>query len=435
MNETETRPGRIIKREDQEENQLGFAIIGKIKIGKKNEKGYPESLDHFRATGNHAEQFYKALGPEPKKIRIVFPSPFPEVCCYQRIEGRDSEGNLAAVSDGLNHRLWSDKVKDYIPATNQELEDAKTKGIPVTKGYGQNAKTTMILVKNWVERLTLRFIVLEMKGILGVWELSTNGIASSIPNIIGNFDRMADSAGRNMNKVVFDLSVDFAKGQKPGSMSRYPVLTLVPNLSYESAMMLNDFKNNDTIYNQLITDDTIGKLMNGGDVNEKQLPEAQIKDVTIVPEPVVADIADPIIVEQKAETTTPVTVQVNAQDTKKSKPKSKGEPFEPEKLRDWVKAGILVNKNNINSETADKLEYALLAVTNYNQSDVALILEYLTKVIKTVEVSQGEAERIILWVDVVEDDNGDYIPKDLNRITQAQQILSVIRFEVEGKLL
>lgn len=400
------KPGRIVKRQDQEENILGFSIIGKIKIGQKvlnqNNKEIPQSLDYFRATGSHAEQFHQMLGEKPNKLRIVFPSPYPEVCCYQRIEGRDSEGNLAAISDGINHQLWNSKANSYLPATNEDLEKAKNEGIEVTKGYGNNAKKVMMPVKNWVERLTLRFIVLEMKGILGVWELSTNGNASSIPNLIENFDKMAEKAGRNMHLVVFDLSVAFATSQKPGTMSRYPVLTLVPNLSYESAMKLNDFKNNDQMYSKLITDDTIEHLLLSGESHQQQslaLPEA----ITVNSGQVVVNSVAGIV----------------------NNPKSEVE-FSPEVLKSFVREAGLKNNKPIQEKTIAMLEMALLAVTGYRKENYKEILSYLTNSDDLHGVSQGEADAIIKWVTPTKDDTGTYVPKDFKRIEQAREILEML---------
>lgn len=398
--------GRLQKKEGQEENRLGFSIIGKIKIGKKNAKGYPESVDYFIPSGPYAEQFKGVYGEKPQKLTIAFPSPFPEVCCNHRIEGRDSKGNLAAVSDGLNHKLWDDATKSYLPATNEQLENAKTKGIYVTEGYGDSAKKVLMPVRNWVERLTLRFVLLDMKGIYAVWELSTNGVASSIPNIIDNFDKMAEKAGRNMNKVTFDLSVSFAKGQKPGSQSRYPVLSLVPNLSFESVLKLNEFKNSEKEYNKLLTDDNINYFLEeGGQEDLKALPEGQ---------QMAADGQQTADKEQnpKPEAQTP-------------KPETPKTEFSPEALKQWVRDGGKENNKKINASTMSNLVNALNAVTNNNPQKANYLLNYLTNTDNPRIVTEGEAIRIIQWINPIDDGSGGMVPEKAKlRVEQVEEILN-----------
>jgi hypothetical protein len=433
---TESTPGRIKKRaEEEDENRLGFSIIGKIKIGQKTDKGYPESLDYFRATGPHADAFHKTLGEKPSMLKIVFPTPFAEQCCNQRIEGRDSDGNLAVVSDGVNHKVWDHKSQQYLPADDEKLEEVKKKGIEVIKGYGDNAKKTTVKVNNWNERLTLRFIVLEMKGILGIWELSTNGKASSIPNIIGNFDKMAEQAGRNMRLVPFDLSVAFAKGQKPGSQSRYPVLTLVPTLNYESMLQLQDFKNIESEFNKLLTDDTVQRLIDdGGNNRHRELTGVTQNEKEIEDKEGITDNA----IEPIPEVSKDDSLFKGDENIQTGSGKEKAEinkKFTPEKLQEYVRESGKENTGEINSKTIEKLEIALSAITNYNKSDQVLLLKFLTRMTEIEDVSQGEAEAIIKWVNPVEDETGTFVPKDYKRIKQAKEIFELIGNEVEGKLL
>ena len=82
--------------------------------------------------------------------------------------------------------------------------------------------------ENWDIVLTLRFIVPAVRGIVGVWQFSTKGKASSIRNIRESFDGVQMMRG-TVTQTVFDLSVQFAKSNKPGVSSRYPVVSLVAN--------------------------------------------------------------------------------------------------------------------------------------------------------------------------------------------------------------
>ena len=68
---------------------------------------------------------------------------------------------------------------------------------------------------NWDIVLTLRFIVPAVRGIVGVWQFSTKGKASSVRNIRESFDGVQMMRG-TVTQTVFDLSVQFAKSNKPG---------------------------------------------------------------------------------------------------------------------------------------------------------------------------------------------------------------------------
>jgi hypothetical protein len=72
-----------------------------------------------------------------------------------------------------------------------------------------------------------------VKGVAGVWQFTTKGEMSTIPQIRDVFDAMFEARGF-VKGIVFDLSVDFAKSQKPGNKSRYPVVSLIPNESEEN---------------------------------------------------------------------------------------------------------------------------------------------------------------------------------------------------------
>lgn len=54
-------------------------VIGQIRKGDKDERGYPVELDHFRVVFNPAEQeaqqiFRDTYGEQPKQIRVMFPT-------------------------------------------------------------------------------------------------------------------------------------------------------------------------------------------------------------------------------------------------------------------------------------------------------------------------------------------------------------------------
>lgn len=212
--------GRIIRQDGN--SRLALPRVGKIKIGMKNEKGLPMSVDYFIPTGKYAALFTKAYGDKPQTIQIVFPEDNANNVCREEYEYRDDSGAVIARGDGEEFKVWNGR--EYQRLTTQDhphLMDAVAKRYPVKRGDG------------WNVRLTMNFIVPTVKGIAGVWTLETNGALSSIPQVRDTFDCILRERGFARG-IIFDLSVQFAKSQKPNSRSKYPVISLIPNESEEN---------------------------------------------------------------------------------------------------------------------------------------------------------------------------------------------------------
>lgn len=216
--------GRILRKEA--DTRLVLPRIGKLKIGMKNEKGKPQSVDYFIPTGKYAGLFTKAYGDKPSVIQIVFPDDDVTKVCSEYYEYRDDQGRLIAKGDGYAFEVWNGQK--YVELTTDKRPDimdlVRTK-YP-TKGSG------------WRVRMTLNFIVPLVRGVAGVWTFETNGNLSSIPAIRDIFDAMLAERG-SCKGIIFDLSVQFAKSQKPGVSSRYPVVSLIPNESEENIKKLD----------------------------------------------------------------------------------------------------------------------------------------------------------------------------------------------------
>ena len=213
--------GRII-RPEQVTPIAALPEIGRLHIGKKqtsqNGKEYPVSVDYFIPAGKYAAMFTDALGEKPNTIQIVFPDDDPEKVCREQFEYRDDKGALVARGDGRIFEIWNGReyakysIDDYPDIAEQVI--AKN---PTRRG-----------ADNWDITLTLRFVIPAVRGIVGVWQFSTKGRASSINNIRNSFDGVQMMRG-TVTRTVFDLSVQFAKSNKPGVSSRYPVVSLVAN--------------------------------------------------------------------------------------------------------------------------------------------------------------------------------------------------------------
>ena len=191
--------------------------VGRLRIGKKTEKGYPTSVDWFIATGKYAELFTKMLG-EPNTIQIIFYSDDATEVCNERYEYRDDAGALVASGDGELFKVWTGKEYEEFSVTEHpQLLERILKRYPTKRGQD-----------NWDIVLTMRFVIPAVRGVVGVWQFSTKGQASSIKNIRQSFDAVKQLRG-TVTQTVFDLSVQFVKSNKPNSKSRYPVVSLVAN--------------------------------------------------------------------------------------------------------------------------------------------------------------------------------------------------------------
>lgn len=228
--------GRLL---DAHVQRPGIGVVGKIKIGEKrlspSGKEYPAALDYFRvdAPAQYARLFTEAYGERPQKLEIIFISDDPAHACSVQYELRGDKGGLFAKGDGETFAVWSgDK---WVFSTLAEilekygsLETFKTKSAQFC-----NSKT------GWKVRLTMRFMIPRIKGLIAEWQLSTSGIASSIGQITGAFDQVKEAAGTVIN-LPFDLSVEMAKGDRHGSASRFPVLKLIPNATFENLKLLRE---------------------------------------------------------------------------------------------------------------------------------------------------------------------------------------------------
>lgn len=219
--------GRIIRKET--EKRLPFPTIGRIACGEKSEKGYPRSLDWFKASGKYASLFHEAYGEQPDTIQIVFPSDDPELVCREEYEFRDNAGKLVAKGDGETFRVWSEKSKSYVTLTTNEhptLMDMVSSKYPKCE---------------WKITLTLNFIIPKIRGVMGLWSFSTKGSASTIPQVRDAFDALIEQSG-HASGVICDLSVKIHTSNHPGTASKYPVVMLTPNESRENLQMIAEAK-------------------------------------------------------------------------------------------------------------------------------------------------------------------------------------------------
>lgn len=217
--------GRITRKEVPQK-QVVLPIIGKIKVGKKSEKGYPMSVDYFIPTGKYSDLFTEVYGEQPHTIQVVFIEDDASKVCNERYEYRNDAGELCAWGDGETFHVWNGK--EY-----QELSTIQYPTVMDSVASRFHNKKTQRGEDGWDVLLTITFLVPMVRGVAGVWQFTSKGERSTIPNIRDVFDSVLEQRGF-VKGIIFDMSVQFAKSQKPGQKSRYPVVQIVPNESAES---------------------------------------------------------------------------------------------------------------------------------------------------------------------------------------------------------
>lgn len=192
---------------------------GQVKVGEKDMRGFPRSLDYFVGGGKYAELFNQTFN-KPTSIKITFPSDNADLVCREEYILRDNAGKLYAQGDGETFRVWSAKEDRYIYKDTNEIPDLMDRLEKATK-------------TKFEVTLTLVFAILALRNVATFWKFTTKGDASTIPAIRDAFDAMLEQNG-SVKGVIWDLSVKMHKSNTPGKSSRYPIVTICANESEQS---------------------------------------------------------------------------------------------------------------------------------------------------------------------------------------------------------
>lgn len=225
--------GRIAAR-DQSSNQVTLPEIGRIKIGMKAKSAsgaeYPKSLDYFIATGPFAQTLHQAVGAQPKFLTIAFISDDVSQVCNERMESW-CKGKRYGYGDGVNFTIWENgKYVDVCLYDADGNKDQKVK----------QRLSAINKIGEWKVTLTLKFIVLELRNIIGHWTLETKASKTSIPMIVGAFDLVKEKSSTIIG-FPFTLMVEKVTGRSPGEPRSYSIIKLVPNFSEETMQAVRDY--------------------------------------------------------------------------------------------------------------------------------------------------------------------------------------------------
>lgn len=254
---------------------LDFAVLGKVKIGRLSEKGFPQSTDFFIFSPNQqngnatyveiAEKLYPHNDKKKRnRLPIIFSSD-SEDNIENFLELRDYQGKVIAKTDNNTIEIamteslknWymenSNRIKTtqnksgYLVLTNNDIEfgdtgqpmppfevfkaqlEAKAKKAAYIAKGGENNKDKAMKASDaikWSERLIIRFVLVNFP-VLGRWELSTKGTATSIGNIIASYDAVKNQRGTVLG-TQWELKVDKCKSDRTEIAAQYPVLSIAP---------------------------------------------------------------------------------------------------------------------------------------------------------------------------------------------------------------
>lgn len=242
-------------------NASSLPEIGKIKTGDKkrsaNGTEFPVSLDYFRATGNFANQFTAIFGERPNCLQIAFISDDISEVCNERFESWD-KGKRYGWGDGETFTVWDPTTGSYV--NNVLSNDKRVRSL------------------KWDRILTLRFVLIKMKGILGYWTYTTKAKEATIPGIIKSFDLVREKAGTIVG-FPFNLQVEKVKSYSPGEARNYPIVKLIPNFTEEAIEAVRAYVEAGGSLNRITT-----HMIESGAIAKALPSAAPVEDAVLVEE-------------------------------------------------------------------------------------------------------------------------------------------------------
>ncbi len=224
--------------------------IGRIKVGMKTERGLPTSLDYFRATGKFATHFASLVGDKPTELHIAFVSNDLSEVCNEQFEAWD-KGKRLGWGDGSSFTVWN-------PSGGKDNKGAYEIGL-----LPDDPKVKAIR-KFFARTLTLRFVLLKMKGVLGYWTFQTKAKETTIPSIVKAFDMVMERSGSIIG-FPFSLVVEKVQSYTPGMAKNYPIVKLIPNFTEETIEQVRAYVESGGELNRLTTNMiTSGSLLQLG---------------------------------------------------------------------------------------------------------------------------------------------------------------------------
>ncbi len=237
--------------------------IGRIKVGMKTERGFPTSLDYFRASGDFANRFVSLFGDKPTELKVAFVSNNIEEVCNEQFEAWD-KGKRLGWGNGEVFTVWN-------PQGGKDGKGAYVEGLPA------DDPSVKAIRKLFARTLTLRFVLLEMKGVLGHWTFQSKAKETTIPTIVKAFDMVMERSGSIVG-FPFSLMVKKVQSYSPGAARNYPIVQLVPNFTEETIEAVRAYVESGADLNRIttnmITSGSLLQLSSGSYKSNEEFSEA-----------------------------------------------------------------------------------------------------------------------------------------------------------------
>lgn len=220
---------------------------GTISMGYKAKtdrgKEYPVATDHFRVNeGAFKKDWDKTMGEKPNEIELFF---LDDTHWVEQYEYRDKDGSRCAYGDGETFMVFASK-KD---AKGNEVGEYKEFRHWIDGAEGVKPEGAIDVIsavekkwpegRGWDKKLTM-YVFIPKTKVIALWKITTGGEASSIEAIRDVLMTVMEMRG-SIVQVPFKLSVAFAKSNKPGVVSKFPVLKLIPDLNISKLDMGDEF--------------------------------------------------------------------------------------------------------------------------------------------------------------------------------------------------
>lgn len=179
-------------------------VLAKAKIGRKTEKGYPEKLDYIifvaPQTGETLEAFAE-LGEKPTSFLAAFPSDDLDTFVDAAWK-RYGKSGLKCRGDG-DVGIDRETGEELTCAGDYNKDDPSAHLCEFARPTQKNGKTYPPECKPSV---SLRLVV-PLAGALGLVQLDTGGVASSVPTLWWQLDQLRRTSGDQLAGVAIKVSI------------------------------------------------------------------------------------------------------------------------------------------------------------------------------------------------------------------------------------